>query len=228
MLKDRTKNMEVIIYDPDPKTKPVTFTVNRKWTHGKLIQQDNPELPKWLYQYIRFQIGHRVPELEIFLLLNPLAAYYYAEDVIQGRWPEAEEIIKKFVPSGTAGYTMSSIACDYARFVIKGRWPEAEEMILKDPDTRFVYCNEVIKGRWPEAEEETKKDKDTEFIYKYALNIIKGRWYEYEKYMTRSDYISEYIRYIVKKRCPELEERLKENPQVWEGYKQWVIPNLGE
>ena len=50
-------------------------------------------------------------------------AFYFAADIIQGRWPEAEPTIAK----------NAEWACCYAQYVIKGRWPEAEPTIAKDP-----------------------------------------------------------------------------------------------
>ena len=46
-------------------------------------------------------------------------AYYYAYNVIEGRWPEAEATIMRD----------SYYAYQYAHNVIKGRWPEAEAEI---------------------------------------------------------------------------------------------------
>jgi hypothetical protein len=43
-------------------------------------------------------------------------AYWYARDVIKGRWPEAEPVIR----------SDPEWAYRYALNVIKGRWPEAE------------------------------------------------------------------------------------------------------
>ena len=72
----------------------------------------------------------------------PYWAYWYAEDVIKGRWPEAEKVILK---SAEWSYC-------YAKNVIKGRWPEAEKMVSKSTKWSYRYALYVIKGRWPEAE----------------------------------------------------------------------------
>ena len=67
---------------------------------------------------------------------------WYAENVIEGRWLEAEEFIMK------CPHTIF----DYARNVIKGRWPEAEETIMGDSFYSWLYTEDVINGRWYEDE----------------------------------------------------------------------------
>lgn len=54
------------------------------------------------------------------LKMLPDEAYYFAKDVIKGRWPEAEPYIMQ--DDMTAFY--------YARDVIKGRWPVADSIIM--------------------------------------------------------------------------------------------------
>ena len=68
--------------------------------------------------------------------------YYYARDVIKGRWPEAEPHIM----------TDPRWAYRYALDVIKGRWPEAESIIMTDSEWAAEYAKNIIKGRWLEAE----------------------------------------------------------------------------
>jgi hypothetical protein len=50
-------------------------------------------------------------------------AYYYARDVIKGRWPEVEAVIA----------TDPEWAYLYALNVVKGRWLEAEATIKTHP-----------------------------------------------------------------------------------------------
>ena len=56
-------------------------------------------------------------------------AYYYAHNVIEGRWPEGEATIA----------TNPESAYGYARDVIKDRWPEAEATIATDPQWHAWY-----------------------------------------------------------------------------------------
>ena len=53
----------------------------------------------------------------------PEWASWYAFNVIEGRWPEAEDIIR----------TDPKCAYGYALEIINGRWPEAENIIRTDP-----------------------------------------------------------------------------------------------
>ena len=94
---------------------------------------------------------------------DPESAFYYAHYVIQGRWLEAEEVIK----------TDPEYACAYAQYVIKGRWHEAEDIIKTDSEWALEYVRDVIKGRWLEAEEYIKKDP--EIASYYAEHVMKDR-----------------------------------------------------
>jgi len=69
--------------------------------------------------------------------------YWYAKNVIRGRWLEAEGIICQSAEWATW----------YAGYVIKGRWLEAEEVIVKDAELADWYACNVIRGRWPDDEE---------------------------------------------------------------------------
>ena len=77
-------------------------------------------------------------------------AFWYARDVIKGRWPEAEDVIAE-----NAEY-----AYGYAKDVLKGRWPEAEDVIARDANYAWLYARYVIKGRWPEAEDVMAKNAE--------------------------------------------------------------------
>jgi hypothetical protein len=76
-------------------------------------------------------------------LTDPEQAYWYAKDIIKGRWPEGEAAISKH----------PYWAYYYARDVIKGRWPEGESTIAKDSQEAYWYAKDIINGRWPEGEE---------------------------------------------------------------------------
>ena len=98
--------------------------------------------PYWLYWYARNVIKGRWPEAEPVIAKNCVVTCGYVYHVIKGRWPEAEPVIAKNL----------YYACLYARDLIKGRWPEVEAMIAKYPYYACLYACDVIKGRWPEAE----------------------------------------------------------------------------
>ena len=106
-------------------------------------------------------------------LTDPRRAYYYAINVIGGRWPEGEAAIAM---SPTWAYP-------YARNVIGGRWPEGEAAIAKSPNDAYSYAKEVLKGRWPEAERpeaEAAIATSSWWGYRYARDVIGGRFPEGE------------------------------------------------
>src|SRR6266851_2864333 len=69
-------------------------------------------------------------------------AYYYAHNVIKGRWPEGEAVIIK-----DPGY-----AYWYAHCVIKGRFLEGEAIIATTAHYSYDYACYIINGRFPEGE----------------------------------------------------------------------------
>ena len=88
---------------------------------------------------------------------SPKYALRYAENIIKGRWKEAEPYIMR-----------SPYAYFYAKYVIKGRWVEAEENIMKDSYFAAEYSKYILKERWLEAESYIMKDE--------------GEWEEYKDY----------------------------------------------
>ena len=73
--------------------------------------------------------------LEEICIFNAEQAYYYARNVIKGRWPEGEEVIKND----------PIWAYYYARDVIKGRWAEGEEVIKSSPEYAYYYARYVSR-----------------------------------------------------------------------------------
>ena len=90
----------------------------------------------------------------------PYWAYWYAHDVIKGRWLEAEPVIA----------TYPTWAYMYACNVIKRRCPEAEPVIATHPTWAYMYACNVIKRRWPEAEPVIATHP--RWAYVYACNVI--------------------------------------------------------
>ena len=76
---------------------------------------------------------------------DPLWALDYADDVIVGRWPEAEPYIMRD----------PKLAYVYAKNVIGGRWPAAEPVIMKDPK-----CWEYYKRYFKIQDDLTENDDD--------------------------------------------------------------------
>jgi len=99
-------------------------------------------------------------------LKDPEWAYYYARDVIEGRFPEGEEAIA----------TNPWSAYRYARDVIKGRWPEGEAVIATDPYSAYNYAINVIGGRWPEGEAAIATEPDWAKAYLEAHPEARLEW----------------------------------------------------
>ena len=100
----------------------------------KLDQYENRSIivPELAYKYVletnqRFEAGERA------IMKDPEYAYWYAQKVIKGRWPEAEPVIIKD----------PYWAYLYAIYVIKGRWPEAEPVIMKRAYYWYLYKNNL-------------------------------------------------------------------------------------
>jgi hypothetical protein len=71
------------------------------------------------------------------ILQHPKAAewaYWYASEVLNSRWPEAEDVIK----------TDPMWAYSYAVKFVQARWPEAEDVIKTDPKWARVYAEDVL------------------------------------------------------------------------------------
>lgn len=77
--------------------------------------------------------GCRLPELESKILESHWASFFYARDVISGRWLEAESSIMR----------IPILASKYAREVLQARWTEGEDSIKKDPWGAFLYESEI-------------------------------------------------------------------------------------
>ena len=91
----------------------------------------------------------------------PEHAYWYARDVIKGRWREAEKYIIKD----------TRYAYFYAGRVIGGRWPEAEPYMMTDPHIAYRYATEVINGRWIEAEDIIMKSQYLWSVYCWGFSV---------------------------------------------------------
>jgi len=90
--------------------------------------------------YKAINLGKRIPELEAIISQNAYWSYYYARDIIKGKFILAEPTISK-----NAEYSYY-----YAREVIKDRFILAEPVISKDARYSFCYALYVIKGKLPD------------------------------------------------------------------------------
>lgn len=144
------------------------------------------------------------------ILKKPKLIYYYADNIMHGRWPEGEPIIAKDV----------EFAYNYALYVIRGPFKEAEHYIAEDPSISVSYATNVLSGRFEEAEAGILNTGDVRIITKYAESAIKGPWPEAESIIMKDPYRAYlYAKYCLKKRWNEAEPTIKSNSEVWNDYR---------
>ena len=81
------------------------------------------------------------------------------------------------------------------------RIPELEESIARHPEYAYRYARDVIKGRWPAGEAAIARD--LEWAYWYALDVIKGRFPAGEvKIAGHPEWAYWYARDVIKGRFP--------------------------
>ena len=97
-------------------------------------------------QHVHYNVDDSIMHI---IKKEPRLTYYYAQDVIKGRWQEAEPYIMKD----------PYYAYMYANYIIQYRWREAEQYIMKDPYYAYLYAYYVINNRWPEAEKYIREDE---------------------------------------------------------------------
>lgn len=142
-------------------------------------------------------------------MTDPFRAAVYAENVIQDRWPEAEDYIK----------TDLNAAIYYAAEVIEDRWPEAEEYIKTSPYAAAEYASSLLDGPWPEAEPVIMSEPDA--AVSYARNTLDRPWPEAEPViMTSPSAARRYARDVLKRRWPEAEHVIKRDRGEWAVYKR--------
>lgn len=112
-----------------------------------------------LVNYAENVIQGRWPEAEPYILRSPYNSTWYAINVIKGAWPEAENIIKQY----------ARLSNQYARYAKKGRFEEGEPIILGNTDEAVDYVIHVLHKRWPEAERILKAENE-------------APWHEYKAY----------------------------------------------
>jgi hypothetical protein len=168
--------------------------------------------PKVAVYWAENVIRGRWPEAESIIAQDLLAAFDYAQNVIKGRWAEGEKAIAQ----------NPQAAFDYAYQVINGRWPEAESIIAQDPQAAFNYARLVIEGRWPKAESIIAQNPRAAFNYAYY--VIKGRWPEAESIIAQDPLVAfNYARLVIKGRWPEAESIIAQDPQAAFDYARLVI-----
>ena len=123
---------------------------------------DSSLLTADLVNYAQNVIQGRWPEAEPYILRSPYSTTWYAINVIKGAWPEAENIIKQY----------ARLSNQYARHAKKGRFKEGEPIILGNTDEAVDYAIHVLHKRWPEAETILKAENEAPWLeYKDYFGI---------------------------------------------------------
>lgn len=91
------------------------------------------------------------------------SSYYYAKEVIKGRFKKGEKVISK-----NAAYSYQ-----YAKDIIKGRFLEAELQISTSYPFPYYYAQNIIKGRFQEYENSIRFLINRDFQLLYLKNIMK-------------------------------------------------------
>jgi hypothetical protein len=189
-------------------TNPITKKLFMEREREILASGDTEEA----YYYARNVIQGRWAEAEPFIMKDPEWTYAYARSVIRGRWAEAEPHIMKD----------SEWAYSYAREVIQGRWAEAEPIIMKDPHSAYMYAKYVIRGRWAEAEPYIMKDPS--WAYWYATYVIHGRWGEAEPFIMKDpEWAYYYAKDVIQGRWVEAEPHIMKYPQWAKEYSEKIF-----
>jgi hypothetical protein len=110
---------------------------------------------------------------------------------------------------------LSQEQIDYFRTkhpVLKKLFAAKEKEIAKDPKRAYKYAKNVIGGRWPEAEAAIAKD--AKWAYLYAKDIIRGRWPEVEAVIAKDpEWAYLYAKDIIRGRWPEAEAVIATDPE---------------
>lgn len=116
----------------------------------------------------------------------PFWCYWYAKNVIKGRWEEGENIILL-----SPFFTLI-----YCKHIIHGRWEEGENIICTKPNLSYYYALKIIKGRFIKGEPVILTS--LYWTCFYAIDVIKGRWIDVESVFLKDTWLNgQYIIYDV-------------------------------
>jgi len=190
---------------------------------------NNVRLPSFAFAYFIKLMKKKDPEIMKYVTINSQLSYYYAENILRGRFELGEEAIAKD--------TVYSYY--YAKNIIRGRFELGEKAIAKDAYYSYDYALSVLnRKRFELGEEAIAKDaryscyyamdilnenrfelgeetiaKNAHYSYYYAENILKGERFELgEKAIAKdSFYLRNYIIFLQ-----------KNNIEVPEIFKQYL------
>jgi hypothetical protein len=95
--------------------------------------------------------------------------------------------------------------------VLKKLFAAKEKEIAKDPEWAYKYARDIIRGRWPETEAVIAKDP--ELAHQYARGVIRGRFPEAEAVIAKDPELAyEYALDVIDDRWPEAEVVIAKDP----------------
>lgn len=172
------------------------------------------------------EIKGRWEEGEPLILTSPFCSYVYAKSVLKKPWKEAEKII----------LTDARCAYLYAKNVIKGRWKEAEKIIAASPWRKAYELNIIVNQdivtvvSYVVARKHLSDElrslilANPEASYRYAKNVIRGRWKEGEPIiLTSPQWACAYALYVMKGRWEAAEEIIFSDDYTEHLYRSNVI-----
>ena len=98
IMPHRDKRVEIFILTPDNYSSDLVisyagFVMKKRWPLGeKAIIKDGDARTA---RHYAMMFNFRFTEAEPMIMQYPENAYYYAQDTLEGRWPEAEPYIRK-------------------------------------------------------------------------------------------------------------------------------------
>lgn len=115
---------------------------------------------EFAYKYAVQVLEGPFPEGEDLIATDAHLAYQYAVSILEGPFPKGESII-----AADANY-----ACGYANGILHGRFLEGEPTIATSPRFSFEYAYNVLRDRFPEGEPAIATD--AKYAYAYAMLVV--------------------------------------------------------
>ena len=114
------------------------------------------------------------PEQYRNILKSSKYSYFYAKDILKGRFQDGEKLIA----------TNVSYACSYACYVLNGPFPLGEKIIATSAYNSLYYAINALEGPFPLGEPAIATD--AYFAYRYAMDVLRGRFELGEKIILAS------------------------------------------
>jgi hypothetical protein len=191
----------------------------------KIIIRDLLQYPDRNYLFLVEKYGEKVVRNAASKNIN--AAFWYAKNIIKGRFYEAEELMIFGDYQCIANYIESfgginekveificndaANACRYAETVLKGRFELGESAIASDDYWSLRYAFYVLKGRFELGEPVIANNGRRAF--EYANDVLKGRFELGEPVILHSHNLFEYCT-MIKDELLDQQEYIFQNEHI--------------